>query len=396
MPLAARAFLAVLIGYSLGSLSPAYLLGRLVGGIDVRGRGGRDAGTRRVYQLLGLPAAALTALIDALKGIAAVLLARYAFAVPEPWIYLPGYAAVLGHIFPFYLRFRGGQGMATACGLFLFFCGQHLLRGWFFYGSFLAVLAAAALVFAASRNTDLAALVAFAFLSIVTPLEVGLDPSGLGLSLLAWFMLAMSAWDCVRHGVFSFGTQREMKWWRVIARPFALLFIPIDRLFHRAPLLILLGALALIFSGMDLFRMATRFKLTQFFKSSEVKRFSSMTSFLVSIFIIFLVFPDTIPYQGLAFITIGDLFSKIIGLRFGKTGLLKGRTLEGSLGFVAGSFLTGWVVYTVLPNIPLYAVLAGPVFAAVVELFSGTLDDNFVVGIISSGFLYSLRYFLRA
>ena len=44
----------------------------------------------------------------------------------------------------------------------------------------------------------------------------------------------------------------------------------------------------------------------------------------------------------------------------------------------------------------LYAVLAGPVFAALVELFSGPLDDNFTVGIISSGFLYSLRYFLGA
>ena len=44
--------------------------------------------------------------------------------------------------------------------------------------------------------------------------------------------------------------------------------------------------------------------------------------------------------------------------------------------------------------VPLYAVLAGPPFAALVELFSGRLDDNFTVGIVSSGFLYSLRYFL--
>jgi glycerol-3-phosphate acyltransferase PlsY len=396
MPLAARASLAVLIGYSLGSLSPAYLLGRLVAGRDLRGRGGHDAGTRKVYQTLGLPAAVLTASIDLAKGIGAVLIARYAFALPEPWVFLPGYAAVLGHIFPFYLRFRGGQGMATACGLFLWFCLQHLAQGRFSYGSFLAVLACAALVLAASRNADLTGLQAFAFLSILTPLEVGLGPSGLAFFLLALFLLGMSTWNCARHGVFSFGSQKEMKWWRVIARPFALLFIPIDRLFHRTPLLILLGVLALIFSGMDLFRMATRFKLTQLFKRSEVKRFSSMTSFLVSIFIIFLVFPDSIPYQGLAFITIGDLFGKIIGLRFGKTALLKGRTLEGSLGFVAGGLFAGWVLYAIFPAIPLYAVLAGPVFAALVELFSGALDDNFTVGIISGGFLYALRYFLKA
>jgi dolichol kinase len=229
----------------------------------------------------------------------------------------------------------------------------------------------------------------------MVPLEAGLRPAGLALTLLAWFLFGMSLWNCLRRGVFHFKTQKEMKWWRIIARPFALLFIPIDLLFRRTPSLLLLGALALIFSGLDLFRMATRFELSQLFKRSEVKRFSSMTSFLVAIFIIFLVFPDNIPYQGLAFITMGDLFSKVIGMRFGRTVLLKGRTLEGGLGFVAGSFMTAWVLYSLLP-IPLYAVLAGPVFAALAELFSGALDDNFTVGVISSGFLYALRYFLKA
>jgi dolichol kinase len=377
MPLPARVVLAVLIGYLLGSLSPAYLSRRSA---DARGR--RFAGTF------------LTAPIDAVKGIAAVLIARYLLAVPEPWAILAGYAAVLGHIFPFYARFRGGQGMATACGLLLFYCGLCLAGGRIFYGSFLAVLAVAALVFASSRDLDLTGLVSFAFLSIVIPLELGAGTAALTLSLLAWFLLGLSIRNCLRHGVFSFGTSKEMKWWRVIARPFALLFIPIDRLFHRTPLLLLLGALALIFSGLDLFRMATRFQLAQLFKKSEVKRFSSMTSFLVSIFIIFLVFPDSIPYLGLAFITVGDLFSKIIGIRFGKTELLKSRTLEGSLAFVAGSFLAGWVLYSVLRTVPLYAALGGPVFAAAVELFSGPLNDNFTVGIISCGFLYALRYFL--
>jgi glycerol-3-phosphate acyltransferase PlsY len=393
MPLAARAALATLIGYAFGSLSPAYLLGAREA--DAGGRAGRNAGALLVYRLLGFWPAALTALIDLLKGIAAVLVARMAFALPEPWIFLPGYAAALGHLFPFYRRFRGGSGILTAGGLFLFFCAEYLALGRLSYGSLLAVAAVAALVLASSRSADLTGLVAFAFLGILVPLEAGLRAPGLVLSLLAWFLFGLSVWNCLHRGVFEFGEQKEMKWWRIIARPFALLFIPIDVLFGRTPLLLLLGALALIFSGVDLFRMATRFKLTQLFKSSELKRFSSMTSFLVAIFIIFLVFPDNIPYQGLAFITTGDLFSKVIGIRFGRTVLLKGRTLEGGLGFVAGSFMTAWILYTVLP-IPLYAVLAGPVFAALAELLSGSLDDNFTVGVISSGFLYALRYFLKA
>jgi dolichol kinase len=126
----------------------------------------------------------------------------------------------------------------------------------------------------------------------------------------------------------------------------------------------------------------------------------------VAIFLIFLAFPDHLPYLGLGFITIGDLFSKIVGIRFGRKALLRGRTLEGSLAFAAGGFAAAWLLRLALiwmafqapavPPVPLYAVLAGPVFAALVELFSGKLDDNFTVGIVSTGFLFSLRYFLGA
>jgi dolichol kinase len=200
--------------------------------------------------------------------------------------------------------------------------------------------------------------------------------------------------------VFRFPGGRELRWWRVIARPFALLFVPIDRLFGRTPLLFLLGGLALAFSALDLVRLFSRLQLRQMFKPSERKRFSSMTGFLVAIFLIFLVFPDHLPYLGLAFITIGDLFGKVVGMRFGRVQLLRGRTLEGSLAFTAGGLAAAWLLRLALrgavPPVPLYAVLAGPVFAALVELFSGVLDDNFTVGLISTAFLYSLRYFLGA
>ena len=55
--------------------------------------------------------------------------------------------------------------------------------------------------------------------------------------------------------------------------------------------------------------------------------------------------------------------------------------------------MSGWVLYSLLP-VPFYMLAAGSVFAAGVELFSMDLDDNFTVGIISSGFLFALRYFL--
>jgi dolichol kinase len=256
-------------------------------------------------------------------------------------------------------------------------------------------LAVAALVFVASRSGDLTALVAFLFLSVVAFLELGLAPRGLLMASLCLYCFALGVRGTVVQRVFVLDTEIEMKWWRVIARPFALLLIPIDLLFGRTPLLFIMAGIGIILIGTDIFRMLTRHQLQQLFKKKENKRFSSMTSFVVAVFIIFLVFPDFIPYLGLAFITIGDMFSKIIGIKFGKHRLLRDRTLEGSLGFLAGSFMARWVIYTLLP-VPTYAVFAGPLFAAAVELFSMDLDDNFTVGIVTSGFLFALRRFLGA
>ncbi len=266
--------------------------------------------------------------------------------------------------------------------------------------SLLAGLALAGLLLAGSRRAELAGLGGFAFLAAALPLELGPGPAGwlsLGLALAAW---GLSLWLCLRGRVFRFPAGREMKWWRILARPFALLFVPIDRLLGRTPLLFLLGVLALGFSVLDLVRLFSRLQMRQLFKASEHRRFSSMTSFLVAIFLIFLVFPDHLPYLGLGFLTMGDLFGKIVGIRFGRVPLLRGRTLEGSLAFTAGGLAAAWLLRLALPGlippVPLYAVLAGPLFAALVELFSWALDDNFTVGIVSCGFLYSLRYFLGA
>jgi glycerol-3-phosphate acyltransferase PlsY len=390
---------AALAGYLAGSVSPAHLLGRLLRGIDVREQGYRNAGTRNVYHLLGLFPAALTAIVDLAKGILALLIAWRLLGLPAPghagsaWLIAPAAAAILGHVFPFYLRFRGGRGLATAVGTYLFLCILAMTRGDFAPASLAAVLVVALLVFLASRSGDLTSLTAFLFLAVVTALETGVTGDGPLMFLLAAYLFAMGVRNAVAARVFALDPAVEMKWWRTIARPFALLFVPIDSLAGRRALLWLLAAVAIVLIGTDIFRLLSRHQLPLLFKKKELKRFSSMTSFIVAVFIVFLVFPDWIPYLALSFITIGDLFSKIIGIKYGRTRLLRERTLEGSLGFLAGSLMTGWVLSLLLP-IPLYVLLAGGFFATAVELFSMDLDDNFAVGVLTGGFLFALRYFL--
>jgi glycerol-3-phosphate acyltransferase PlsY len=109
-----------LLAYLLGSIPFGLVVSRLLGGPDPRGLGSGNLGTANLYRLLGLKAAVLTCLGDVLKGAAPVLLAGLWLA-PGAWresmVAVVGGAAVLGHVFPLYLQFRGGKGVATTFGV---------------------------------------------------------------------------------------------------------------------------------------------------------------------------------------------------------------------------------------------------------------------------------------
>ena len=113
-------FAVVALAYLLGSIPFGYLLVRLRGGGDVRETGSGGTGATNVTRRAGKGAGVLTLLLDALKGMAAVLVARALLgAGSEWWVCAAAVAAVLGHVFPVWLRFHGGKGVATGLGVFL-------------------------------------------------------------------------------------------------------------------------------------------------------------------------------------------------------------------------------------------------------------------------------------
>ena len=116
--------LSILIGYSLGGVLPAFIFGKLKG-IDIREEGTKNAGTSNAFKVLGLPYAIPTALYDTLKGLLAMLIA-YSLGADFIFIQISGLAAIVGHVFPFYLNFKGGQGIATATGLLLYYLVNYL------------------------------------------------------------------------------------------------------------------------------------------------------------------------------------------------------------------------------------------------------------------------------
>ena len=110
--------LAAFMGYLLGAFPTGYLVGRLWKGIDVREYGSGRTGGANVLRSLGLVAATITVIGDVGKGAVAVLAAR-AIWHNEAMVVAAGLAALVGHIWPIFLSWRGGAGVATCVGALL-------------------------------------------------------------------------------------------------------------------------------------------------------------------------------------------------------------------------------------------------------------------------------------
>jgi acyl phosphate:glycerol-3-phosphate acyltransferase len=145
------AILACLFGYLLGSIPFGLLLTKTAGLGDIRGIGSGNIGATNVLRTGRKGLAAATLVLDGLKGAAAVLLAR-ALVYDQDIALLAGLAAVLGHLFPVWLRFKGGKGVATGLGVLI-------ATAW---PIGLIACAVWLLVAATARLSSLAALAAFA------------------------------------------------------------------------------------------------------------------------------------------------------------------------------------------------------------------------------------------
>ncbi|MDD5559677.1 glycerol-3-phosphate 1-O-acyltransferase PlsY [Candidatus Methylomirabilis sp.] len=160
------------LGYLAGSIPFGLLIAKASKGVDVRKAGSGNIGATNVLRVVGSGAGALTLALDALKGWAPVALSKL-LGAPELLIATVGLAAFLGHLYPLFLGFRGGKGVATALGVLLALFAKIalLIVGvWF-------------LIAALFRYSSLAALTA----SIACPLFVwALDgrPAYVGLAII--------------------------------------------------------------------------------------------------------------------------------------------------------------------------------------------------------------------
>ncbi len=113
-------WLGLIAAYLLGSIPNSYIAGRLARRIDLREHGSGNLGATNTFRVLGAAVAIPVLLLDVAKGwIPAWFFPQWDSSPAWHWTLLYGAAAIIGHVFSAFLRFRGGKGVATAAGVFL-------------------------------------------------------------------------------------------------------------------------------------------------------------------------------------------------------------------------------------------------------------------------------------
>ncbi|MCH5213041.1 MAG: glycerol-3-phosphate 1-O-acyltransferase PlsY [Oscillospiraceae bacterium] len=144
--------------YLIGSVNSSILISRMVSGRDIRKSGSGNAGATNMLRTMGKKYAVITLIIDILKGVIAVLIAkRWGSAFIPQMPYIAGVFVVLGHNFPVFFGFKGGKGVATSLGVLL-------MLDWKIG---LIVLAFALAVMAVTRYVSLGSILAAVLFAII-------------------------------------------------------------------------------------------------------------------------------------------------------------------------------------------------------------------------------------
>ena len=392
-------FSILLMGYLIGSISPSYFFGKILKKIDIREHGTKNAGTVNTYKVLGLGPAIITGLFDLAKGLLAMYLAYLLGASPVV-THLVGFAAIFGHVFPFYLRFKGGQGVAIATAILVYYLVLFYTKAWLPWESLLFL---AFCVFSFVSIAKRGEIVGFVILPVLTVFIIVFSPFQLYMIFIVTvivYILFINILNIHQEQLLKSTTDKLKKEinWRLYLRPLAVLLIINYLHTDRKDTLILIGVIVLFFLLLDLMRLFSKKinifffdKLKTLYKSKEYKRFSSITLFLFASFLTVLLFDQPIAILAVSYLIFGDLFSKFFGLHFGRRKIFD-KTFEGSLAHFNACLLSGYILLHFI-SLPIHIYITGAFVASIVEFLPLGVDDNFSVSLLSGATMYVFHLF---
>jgi glycerol-3-phosphate acyltransferase PlsY len=386
-------------GYLLGSLSPSYILGKTLKKIDIREHGTKNAGTVNAYRLLGIGPAVITAFYDLLKGLLAMYVAHWLGASPL-LMHLTGFAAILGHVFPFYLHFRGGQGAATATAILLYYLVLFYTKGWLPLESLLFLVFCVFSFIHIVKKGEIVGAVVLPILGIFIIIFSPFQSHQVFILTVIAYILFINIQN-IRSREFlippSEKAKREINW-RLYLRPLALLLIINYLKTNKKETLTLIGSIVLFFLLLDLVRLSSKKiniyffkKIKDLYKPKEYKKFSSITLFLFASFLTILLFNKPIAILAVSYLIFGDFFSKYFGLHFARTKMFE-KSFQGSLAHFNACLISGYIFLHFI-SLPVYIYLTGAFVASASEALPLGVDDNFSVALLSASSMYVFLLF---
>ncbi len=384
--------IVVVIGYFIGSINPAYIFGRLKD-FDIREKGDGIAGTVNTYHSLGVKYAIPTGIFDFFKGIVVIFIAL-SMGADFVFAQLSGLAAIAGHVFPFYIKFRGGQGMACTSGILLAYLLNYILVGpEMLIFIFVYLIFVIAIFFYVTKTGIIIAIIVLGLLGYTAYIYYPGSPYNIFFWIVVAYDISVSFYDMIKGKVIKIEDETfKAHWWRVAIRPFAILFIIFYVFYSQITTLQFIGIVALFFIAFDIYRFMSKqaneliaTKVKALLRKTEFKKFSSMTIFLVAMFITILLFQKDVAIIASTFLIFGDSFSKLFGLAFGRHKILD-KTLEGTLAYAGSVLIMGYFLYTSL-EISLIVLILGGISAPLVEMFSMNVNDNLTVPLITGSIM---------
>ena len=218
------AVISIAIGYALGGILPSYIFGKLKG-IDIREEGTKNAGTSNAFKVLGLPYAIPTALYDTLKGLLAILIA-YILGNDFIIMQICGLMAIVGHVFPFNLDFRGGQGNATATGLLLYYLVNYILISFEILFVLLYLIILVVIFAYISKSGSLLPIILFPLLGFSVFILYSTSGFNLFFVIILFHITTIGMYKVITEKKLVITDEAFIShWWRVAIRPVSLLFL---------------------------------------------------------------------------------------------------------------------------------------------------------------------------
>ncbi len=374
--------ISIALGYLLGSILPAFFLAKAQG-FDIRKRGTGNPGVTNVMETMGYPLGLTVALFDLVKAPLAILLAGQ-LGNSMPVSYLAGFAAIIGHRAPFYLQFKGGEGLTTVIGIGFFSIGMLLTTDGRFAYFLVPLLAIMALSFFIVRDKWPANILALVFVPLLLNAAIlfyGLNIHSIILLVAILLIIGHRISKLLPDIIPELSAEERKLLWRKWLRPFAIVF-PLGALFYKQITLGVLLGVFFPFVVFEVIRFRTRHKRFPLpYRKTEESRISSMVVFLFAAVLVLGFFPTNIASLAIMFVIFGDLMAWCIGRTFGGRRFLN-KTWSGT----AACFVTCFTLATIYYSLDLVALpvgLLGAVCATAVEA-APLHEDNFVMPVVSA------------